>query len=378
VGVPFVDLKAQYQSIQEEIDAAIREVVASCAFVLGPAVERFERDFAEFLGVEEVVGVNNGTAALQLTLLALGIGPEDEVIVPAHTFIATAEAVSHVGARPVFVDVRRDTANLDASLLAAAVTPRTRAIVPVHLYGQPADMEPILRFASERGLIVVEDACQAHGAHYRGRRVGSFGRAGCFSFYPGKNLGAYGEGGAIATNDHELATRLRRLRDHGQTERYHHAEVGYNARLEGIQGAVLGVKLQHLDRWNRARRAHAAVYEEELAVAGVTIPFEAESCESVYHLFVVRSERRDALREHLGALGVQTGLHYPIPVHLQDAYAALGHHEGDFPESEAWARECLSLPMFAELTFQQMDEVIQGVKSFGLTTAPQANKGLTT
>jgi dTDP-4-amino-4,6-dideoxygalactose transaminase len=205
--------------------------------------------------------------------------------------------------------------------------------------------------------------------------VGSFGRAGCVSFYPGKNLGAYGEGGAIATNDHELAARLRRLRDHGQTERYHHAEVGYNARLEGIQGAVLGVKLQHLDRWNRARRAHAAVYEEELAVAGVAIPFEAESCESVYHLFVIRSKRRDALREHLGALGVQTGLHYPIPVHLQDAYAAHGHHEGDFPEAEAWARECLSLPMFAELTFQQMDEVIQGVKSFALTAAAQANKG---
>jgi dTDP-4-amino-4,6-dideoxygalactose transaminase len=374
VGVPFVDLKAQYQNIQEEIDAAMREVVTSCAFVLGPAVERFERDFAEFLGVQEVVGVNNGTVALQLTMLALGIGPDDEVIVPAHTFIATAEAVSHVGAKPVFVDVRRDTANLDASLLAAAVTPRTKAILPVHLYGQPADMEPILRFASERGLMVIEDACQAHGAHYRGRRVGSFGRAGCFSFYPGKNLGAYGEGGAIATNDHELAAHLRRLRDHGQTERYHHAEVGYNARLEGIQGAVLGVKLQHLDRWNRARRAHAAVYEEELAGAGVAIPFEAESCESVYHLFVIRSKRREALREHLGALGVQTGLHYPIPVHLQDAYATLGHREGDFPEAEAWARECLSLPMFAELSFQQMDEVIQGVKSFGLTAAPQANK----
>jgi dTDP-4-amino-4,6-dideoxygalactose transaminase len=374
VGVPFVDLKAQYQSIQSEIDAAIREVVESCAFVLGPAVERFERDFADYLGVEEVVGVNNGTAALQLTMLALGIGPEDEVIVPAHTFIATAEAVSHVGARPVFVDVRRDTANLDAALLARAVTPRTRAILPVHLYGQPADMEPILRFASERGLIVIEDACQAHGAHYRGRRVGSFGRAGCFSFYPGKNLGAYGEGGAIATNDHELATRLRRLRDHGQTERYHHAEVGFNARLEGIQGAVLGVKLQHLDRWNRARRAHASAYEEELGGAGVTIPFEAESCESVYHLFVVRSKRRDALRAHLGERGVQTGLHYPIPVHLQDAYAGLGHHEGDFPEAEAWARECLSLPMFAELSFAQIDEVIQGVKSFGLTAAPQANK----
>lgn len=374
MGVPFVDLKAQYRSIQGEIDAAIREVVESAAFVLGPAVEHFEREFADYLGVEEVVGVSNGTVALQLTMLALGIGPGHDVIVPAHTFIATAEAVSHVGARPVFVDVHRDTANLDASLLPRAVTPNTRAIIPVHLYGQPADLEPILRFAAERGLAVIEDACQAHGAHYRGRRVGSFGRAGCFSFYPGKNLGAYGEGGAIATNDHELATRLRRLRDHGQTERYHHAEVGYNARLEGIQGAVLGVKLRYLDRWNLKRRAHAEIYREDLARSSVTLPAEAESCESVYHLFVVRSERRDELRRHLASREIQTGLHYPIPVHLQDAYAALGHREGDFPEAEAWARECLSLPMYAELTKAHLNEVIQGVKSFSLEAVQQSNK----
>jgi len=374
VGVPFVDLKAQHKSIQAEIDAAIRGVVEDNAFVLGPAVESFERDFADYLGVEEVVGVSNGTVALQLTLVALGIGLDHDVILPAHTFIATAEAVSHAGARPVFVDVRRDTGNLDASLLPKAITPQTRAIIPVHLYGQPADMEPILRFASERGLLVIEDACQAHGARYRGRRAGSFGRASCFSFYPGKNLGAFGEGGAVATNDHELATRLRRLRDHGQTERYHHAEIGYNARLEGIQGAVLGVKLKHLDGWNRARRAHAAVYLEDLARTGLTLPVEAESCESAYHLFVVRDGRRDELREHLSARGIQTGLHYPIPVHRQDAYAALGHREGDFPESEAWARECLSLPMFAELSFAQMDEVIQGVKSLRLNTVPQSNK----
>lgn len=374
MGVPFVDLKAQYRSIQGEIDAAIREVVESAAFVLGPAVEHFEREFADYLGVEEVVGVSNGTVALQLTMLALGIGPGHDVIVPAHTFIATAEAVSHVGARPVFVDVHRDTANLDASLLPSAVTPNTRAIIPVHLYGQPADLEPILRFAAERGLAVIEDACQAHGAHYRGRRVGSFGRAGCFSFYPGKNLGAYGEGGAIATNDHELATRLRRLRDHGQTERYHHAEVGYNARLEGIQGAVLGVKLRYLDRWNLKRRAHAEIYREDLARSSVTLPAEAESCESVYHLFVVRSECRDELRRYLASREIQTGLHYPIPVHLQDAYAALGHREGDFPEAEAWARECLSLPMYAELTKAHLNEVIQGVKSFSLEAVQQSNK----
>ena len=373
MGVPFVDLKAQYQNIRGEVNAAIQEVIESTAFVLGPAVERFEREFADYLGVEEVVGINNGTAALQLTLLALGIGPGDEVILPAHTFIATAEAVSHVGARPVFVDVVRDTGNMDALHLAGAVTSQTRAILPVHLYGQPADMEPILRFAGTKGIPVIEDACQAHGARYRGRRAGSFGRASCFSFYPGKNLGAYGEGGAVATNDAELAARIRRLRDHGQTKRYHHAEVGYNARLEGIQGAVLGVKLRHLDLWNRARRAHAATYAEDLAGLDVLLPVEADGCESAYHLYVIRSDRRDALRAHLDEHGIQTGLHYPIPVHLQDAYADLGHSEGDFPEAESWARECLSLPMFPELTFAQIDLVIQGVKSFGYSAVPQPN-----
>jgi dTDP-4-amino-4,6-dideoxygalactose transaminase len=235
-------------------------------------------------------------------------------------------------------------------------------------------MDAILGIAAEAGLPVIEDACQAHGARYRGRRAGSLGRAACFSFYPGKNLGAYGEGGAVATNDPELAARIRRLRDHGQTERYRHAEVGYNARLEGIQGAVLGVKLRHLDAWNKARRAHAAVYCEHLADAGMRLPVEADGCQSVYHLYVVRSEQRDALRAHLTQLGVQTGLHYPIPIHLQDAYAMLGHGEGDFPEAEAWARECVSLPMYAELSPAQVEQVIQGVKSFALAQVPQLNK----
>jgi dTDP-4-amino-4,6-dideoxygalactose transaminase len=374
VGVPFVDLKAQYRTIRDEVDAAIQEVIENTSFVLGPAVEGFERDFAEFLGVEEVVGINNGTAAIQLTLLALGVGPEDEVIVPAHTFIATAEAVSHVGARPVFVDVRRDTGNMDPALLSATITNRTRAILPVHLYGQPADMDPILGLAAEAGIPVVEDACQAHGARYHGRRAGSLGRAACFSFYPGKNLGAYGEGGAVATNDPELAARIRRLRDHGQTERYRHAEVGYNARLEGIQGAVLAVKLRYLDAWNKARRAHAAVYGEHLADAGVRLPVEADGCQSACHLYVVRLEQRDALRAHLDERGVQTGLHYPVPVHLQDAYSGLNYREGDFPEAEAWANECISLPMYAELSPAQLEQVIQGVKSFGLAQVPQLNK----
>ena len=375
MGVPFVDLKAQHLTIRKELDAALRDVIDASAFILGPAVERFERHFAEYLGVEEVVAVSNGTTAIQLALLALNIGPGDDVLLPAHTFIATAEAVSHVGARPVFVDVRPDTGNMNPELLQAAVTPRTRAILPVHLYGQPADMEPILRFGWANGLAVVEDAAQAHGAYYRGRRAGSFGRAACFSFYPGKNLGAFGEGGAIATGDPELALRLRRLRDHGQTSRYHHAEVGYNARMEGIQGAVLDVKLRHLDAWNKARRAHAAFYTRGLAITGARVPIEAMGCDSVFHLYVIRTERREELRAHLGERGIQTGLHYPIPVHLQDAYASLGHREGDFPVAEAWARECLSLPMYAELSREQQNEVIQAVKSFSLNAVQQSNKG---
>ncbi len=377
MGVPFVDLKAQYETIRGEVNASIQEVIEASSFVLGPAVERFETEFAKYLGVEEVVGINNGTAALQLTLLALDIGEGDEVIVPAHTFIATAEAVSHVGAVPVFVDVRRDTGNLDASLLPAAITDRTRAIVPVHLYGQPADLEAILHVGAEHRIPVIEDACQAHGARYHQRRAGSFGRASCFSFYPGKNLGAYGEGGAVATDDTELAARVRRLRDHGQTERYRHAEIGYNARMEGIQGAVLGVKLKHLDAWNRARRERAGDYAARLGRTDLTLPIEAPECESVYHLYVIRSKRRDALRAHLTDLGIQTGLHYPVPVPLQPAYSELGHREGDFPEAEAWARECLSLPLFAELTPAQLEEVIQGVKSFSYSGAPQANQALT-
>ena len=379
MGVPFVDLKAQYRSIQDEIDAAIREVIESTAFVLGPAVERFEHDFAAYLGVDHVVATSNGTTALQLSLLALGIHQGDEVIVPAHTFIATAEEDAHVGATPVFVDVQEETGNLDPTLLAAATTSRTRAIIPVHLYGQPADLDATLDFARSRGIPVLEDACQAHGATYHSRRVGSFGVASCFSFYPGKNLGAYGEGGAVATDDSHLASRVRRLRDHGQTQRYEHAEVGYNARMEGIQGAVLAVKLRRLDDWNEARRTAAAYYSLALrGVPGLRVPSIAPGREHVFHLYVVRSEERDALREHLNALGIQTGLHYPVPLHLQLAFApsgaAAGARTGEFPVAERWARTGLSLPLFAEITRDQQDEVIQGVKSLSLVAAAQANK----
>lgn len=368
MGVPFVDLKTQYRSIQPEIDAAIREVIENAAFILGPAVERFEAEFARYLGVQHVVGTSSGTTALHLSLIALGLEPGDEVIVPGHTFIATAEAVSHVGAKPVFADVLEDTGNLDPRAFEAAITPRTRAVLPVHLYGHPADLADILGIADRHGIAALEDACQSHGARYRGRRVGSFGRAACFSFYPGKNLGAYGEGGAVATNDAELAAQVRWLRDHGQSKRYHHAMIGFNARLEGIQGAVLGVKLHHLDSWNAARREHAAYYARALTSDSLALPKARPDCEPVFHLYVVRSEERDRLQEHLGARGVQTGLHYPVPLHLQPAYRSLGHREGEFPVAERWARTCLSLPMFPELTRAQLDEVVQAVRT--LTPAP--------
>ena len=301
------------------------------------------------------------------------VGDGDEVIMPAHTFIATAEAVSHVGAKPVLVDVLENTGTLDPAALPAATTKRTRAIIPVHLYGQPADLSPIIEFAESRGIAVLEDACQAHGAAYRGARVGSFGAASCFSFYPAKNLGAYGEAGAVATNDPDLAARVRRLRDHGQSQRYHHVEVGYNARMEGIQGAVLGVKLRYLDGWNRARVGHAAYYSTRLSGFDLEVPVTAPDRDHVFHLYVVRSASRDELRDHLTGRGIQTGLHYPVPLHLQPAYESLEYRAGTFPAAERWARECLSLPIFAEMGRDQLDEVILGVKSFRLMAVPQTN-----
>jgi dTDP-4-amino-4,6-dideoxygalactose transaminase len=366
--VPFVDLQAQYRSIKSEVDAAVQRVLDTSAFILGPEVEAFERAFGEYVGAKFCVGVSNGTAAIQLALTACGIGAGDEVIVPANTFFATAEAVSTANATPVFVDCEADSCNIDASKIEAAITSRTRAILPVHLYGQPADLDAVFRVAERHNLIVVEDAAQAHGARYRGQRVGPLGRAGCFSFYPGKNLGAYGEGGAVVTNDREVARRVRLLRDHGSEQKYRHEIVGYNFRLEGIQGAVLGVKLKHLDGWNELRRAHAARYRELLAphvdAGSLTLQREMPYAESVYHLFVVQTDARDALQRFLSAAGVQTGIHYPVPVHLQPAYASLGHKEGDFPEAERQARRLLSLPMFAELTDRQVAYVSDALGDF--------------
>jgi dTDP-4-amino-4,6-dideoxygalactose transaminase len=359
--VPFVDLRSQYLSIKKEIDEAIARVLDTTSFVLGREVEAFEAAFAEYTGARFCIGINNGTAAIQLAVMACGMGAGDEVIVPANTFFASAEAVSTAGATPVFVDAEADSYNIDPSKIEAAITERTRAILPVHLYGQSADLDAIFEIALRRGLIVIEDAAQAHGSLYKGRRAGALGRAGCFSFYPGKNLGAYGEGGAVVTNDEEVARRVRLLRDHGSERKYHHEIVGYNFRLEGIQGAVLNVKLRHLDKWNDLRRAHAARYNELLRDSPLTLPREMPYARHVYHLYVVQSEARDRLQQTLSESGVQTGIHYPVPIHLQPAYASLGYGRGDFPEAERQARRVLSLPMFPELTEEQLKRVAEAI-----------------
>jgi len=360
--VPFVDLKAQYRSIKSEIDAAIARVIENTSFVLGREVENFEEQFAAYVGAKYCVGVNSGTAAIQLALLACNIGTGDEVIVPANTFFATAEAVSNAGATPVFIDVDPVSYNIDPARVEAAITPKTRAIIPVHLYGQAADLDPVLEIASRHRLRMIEDAAQAHGTTYHGRRVGAIGHAGCFSFYPGKNLGAYGEGGAVVTDDEGVAAQIRLLRDHGASRKYHHDIVGFNLRLEGIQGAVLAAKLPFLDRWNDLRRRHAATYRTLLADSGLVLPVEMEYSRHVYHLFVVQAEDRDGLHRKLEERGIQTGMHYPVPLHLQKAYSFLGYQTGDFPVSEQLSAGLLSLPMFPELTIDQIDYVARCIR----------------
>lgn len=367
--VPFVDLRAQYLAINDEIDEAVARVINNTTFILGREVEAFEAAFAGYVGTRYCIGVNSGTAAIQVALTACGIGAGDEVIVPANTFFATAEAVSTAGATPVLVDADPISYNIDVAGIEAAITERTRAIIPVHLYGQAADLDPILEISARRSLIVIEDAAQAHGSEYNGRSVGSFARAGCFSFYPGKNLGAYGEGGAIVTDDPEVARHARLLRDHGSESKYHHEIIGYNFRLEGIQGAVLNVKLRHLDKWNELRREHAARYNELLADSGLTLPREMSYARHVYHLYVIQSDARDALQKALRDNGVQTGIHYPIPIHLQPAYASLKHKAGDFPEAERQAGRVLSLPMFPELTEKQISLVTDAVQEFQVKSA---------
>ena len=361
--IPFLDLKAQYASIKPEIDGAIMKILESSQFVLGEEVAGFERDFAAYCGAKHAIAVNTGTSALHLALLAAGVGAGDEVITIPFTFVATVSAICYTGAKPVFVDIDPVTFTMDPAKLEQAITPRTKAILPVHLYGQMADMDPILEIARRHNLPVIEDACQAHGAEYKGHRAGSLGVSGCFSFYPGKNLGAYGEGGAIVTSNDEHAKTMRMLRDWGQSQRYHHVLKGFNYRMEGMQGAVLRVKLRYLEGWTESRREHGRQYTRLLAGATVAAaPVEAAGRRHVYHIYAVRSANRDSLQGLLQAEGVQTGLHYPIPVHLQEAHADLGHRAGDFPQSEAAAREVLSLPMFPEMSATQVEQVVAAVR----------------
>jgi dTDP-4-amino-4,6-dideoxygalactose transaminase len=352
--IPFVDLKAQYRSIQSEIDRAIQNVLDSAQFILGEEVAALESEFATYCGCRFGAGVNTGTSALHLALLAAGVKPGDEVVTVPHTFVATVAAICYTGARTAFVDVNRDTYTIDVGKIERAITPRTKVILPVHLYGQPADMDPILEIARKHRLVVIEDACQAHGAEYKGRRVGSIGDIGCFSFYPGKNLGAYGEGGMVVSNNPDYIKTVRILRDWGQEQKYHHVLKGYNYRLEGIQGAILRVKLRHLDAWTEARRRQAALYDKLLASADVGLPKAAPYSKHVYHIYAIRVAGREMFQDKLKALGVQTAIHYPIPVHEQQGYADLGYSAGEFPCAERAAREVLSLPMFAELTDEQV------------------------
>lgn len=359
--VKFVDLSAQHKTLETEIKEVFNRVLANCSFVLGPEVEKFEKAFASYCEVAHCVAVTNGTAALQLVLQGLGVGPGDEVITVAHTFIATAEAINAAGARPVFVDIDPASYTMDPALLEKAISPRTKAIIPVHLYGQPADMDAINAIAAKHNLPVIEDSCQAHGAKYKGRRAGSLSTAACFSFYPSKNLGACGEGGAVTTNDAELTKRLRMLRDHGSVKKYEHDFPAYNLRLEGIQGGVLAVKLPHLDGWNDNRRALAKRYDEMFAGSKIGTPRQMPYAEHVYHLYVVVVEDREALRKALSDQGIENGLHYPVPLHLQKAYADLGYKRGDFPVSEHVAENHVSLPMYAELPVEHAEHVAKTV-----------------
>ena len=359
--IPFVDLKSQYRSIKPEIDAAIMNILDTCQFTLGSEVAAFEQEFAKYSGATIGVGVNSGTSALHVALLAAGVGPGDEVITVPHTFMATVSAIDYTGARTVFVDIDPVSFTMDPAKVEAAITPRTKAIIPVHLYGQPADMDPIVAIARKHKLVVIEDAAQAHGSEYKGRRVGSLGDMACFSFYPGKNLGAYGEGGMVVTNDAEYARRMRMLRDWGAEKKYHHVMKGYNYRLEGIQGAVLRVKLKHLDAWTDGRRAAAARYDAALAAAGVATPKAMPYGKHVYHVYAIRTKDRARWQEALTAKGIGTNIHYPFPVHLLPAFADLGYKAGQFPHAEQAANEVLSLPMFPELTAEQCAEVTNAV-----------------
>jgi dTDP-4-amino-4,6-dideoxygalactose transaminase len=363
--IPLVDLKAQYNSIKTELDNAIQGVLDSTSFIMGEELERFEEEFALFCNTKYAIGVANGSDALILALKVCGISGEDEVITVPHTFIATAEAISNVGGKVVFVDINLRTYIIDVSKIEEKINEKTKAIIPVHLYGQPADMDPIMELAKKYNLKVIEDAAQAHGAEYKGKKVGSIGDVACFSFYPGKNLGAYGDAGMITTNSEEIAKRVKLLRNHGSIKKYEHKIEGYSSRLDNLQAAILRVKLRHLNKWNDLRRRNAKKYNELLNnIDNVIVPYEADYAKHVYHLYVIRTENRDKLREELKSNNITTGIHYPIPLHLQPAYNYLGYKEGDFPVTEKASQEILSLPMFAELSEKQIMEICYWVKNF--------------
>jgi len=361
--IPFLDLKAHHAPLRAEFEKALRDVIDSGIFAGGPVVVNFEEEFARFCQCPHAIGLGSGTEAVWLALLACGVGAGDEVITVPSTFMATAEAITYSGAEPVFVDIDERTYTMDPAALSGALTSRTKAIVPVHLFGQCADMDPILKFARQHGLFVIEDAAQAHGAEYKKRRAGSMGDVGCFSFYPGKNLGALGEAGAVVTNNVELRDKMRTLRDHGQVKKYHHSMVGWNCRMDAMQGACLSIKLRRLERANDLRRQHARRYNAGFAeLTDLITPLEPKYSHHVYHVYAIRAEERDEVLAQLEKRGVACGIHYPIPIHLQEAYADLGHKAGAFPVAEKVAQEFLSLPMYPELTEAQIDYVIEAVK----------------
>ena len=364
--IPFVDLKAQYDSIKDEIDEAIQNVLNNTSFIMGEELKKFEEEFARFCNVKYAIGVANGSDALILALRACGIGEGDEVITVSHTFIATAEAISNVGGKVVFVDIDPKTYTIDTSKIEGKISNKTKAIIPVHLYGQPANMDPIMRLAKKYNLKVIEDAAQAHGAEYKEEKVGSIGDVGCFSFYPGKNLGAYGDAGMVVTNNEEIAEGIKLLRNHGRiNKKYEHEIEAYSSRLDNLQATILRVKLKYLNKWNDMRRKNAKRYNKLLSeMDDIIVPYEADYSKHVYHLYVIRAEGRDKLREELKSKGIATGIHYPIPLHLQPAYNYLGYKRGDFPVTEKASQEILSLPMFAELSDEQIEEIVKLIKNY--------------
>ena len=366
MNIPFVDLVSQYQTLQDEIVPAMENIMSKAQYILGNDVSLFEREFADYCEASYAIGVDSGTSALELALRAYGIGAGDEVITVANTFIATALAISKIGAKPVFVDITPDTYLMDVTKIEKNITPKTKAILPVHLYGHPVDMDAIMEIARENKLIVIEDACQAHGAKYKGRRTGSLGHAAAFSFYPGKNLGAYGDGGIVVSNDKRVEEFVKMYRDYGQKIKYHHCMQGYNHRLDTLQAAVLRIKLRRLDTWNQNRRRSAEIYKKFLSDSPVTLPEEESYAESVYHLFVIRTENREELKVYLQSQGISAGIHYPVPIHLQEAYRDLNYERGDFPITEEYADQILSLPMYPELTPGSAGYVAETVNTFNV------------